>query len=175
MLNTKVILISGKARNGKDQSAAYIAERLRENGDTVMVFHFADPLKMICETQYGWIRGDKGPIGRTILQNVGAMYRKNSPNCWVNVANEIISGCDAKYVIIPDCRYPNEIDGVLADKIAVRIIRPEFDNGLTPEQKEHSSETSLDSYNFDYIIMNEGDLPALKKKIDEFCKEIEKW
>lgn len=41
------------------------------------------------------------------------------------------------YIIIPDVRFPNEIDKMCDnfDCITARVIRPNFDNGLTDEQK----------------------------------------
>lgn len=166
MKNTKVILFSGCARNGKDQSAEFLKELLEQSGKTVLVYHFADALKTLCETSYGWTRGDKGPIGRTILQNVGTIYRKNNPQCWVKIAEQIVLGCDKEYVLIPDCRYKNEASGFgLFEKTIIRVERPNFDNGLTEEQRKHQSENDLNDYPFDWILLNNGSLEDLRKKI----------
>ena len=43
------------------------------------------------------------------------------------------------------------------DVTTVRVIRPNFDNGLTEEQQKHESEVALNNYNFDYKIINNGD------------------
>ena len=167
MYSSKIILFSGKARNGKDQSAIFLKEFLEESGKTVLTYHFADALKSLCENSYDWIRGDKGPIGRTILQNVGTTYRKNNPQCWVNIAREIAIGCSEDYVLIPDCRYKNEALGFLDFNYKiVRIERPNFDNGLTDEQKAHVSETEMSTFSeYDYIITNDGSLDDLREKI----------
>ena len=45
----KVILISGKGRHGKDSTAEALRRRYEEEGKRVLIYHFADPLKMICE------------------------------------------------------------------------------------------------------------------------------
>ena len=45
----KVILISGKGRHGKDSTAEALRRRYEEEGKHVLIYHFADPLKMICE------------------------------------------------------------------------------------------------------------------------------
>lgn len=176
MYSSKIILFSGKARNGKDQSATFLKEFLEESGKTVLTYHFADALKSLCENSYEWIRGDKGPIGRTILQNVGTKYRKNNPQCWVNIAREIVIGCSEDYVLIPDCRYKNEALGFIDfDYEIIRIERPNFDNGLTAEQKNHVSEIDMDNYKkFSKIIINDGNLEYLKYKIKQaFQSEVE--
>ena len=41
------------------------------------------------------------------------------------------------------------------DLVAINIFRPDFDNGLTPEQKAHKTEVDLDDYDkFDVKIIN---------------------
>ena len=176
MLSTKIILFSGKARNGKDQSAIFLKEFLEQSKKTVLTYHFADSLKSLCENSYNWIKGDKGPIGRTILQNIGTNYRKNNPQCWVNIARQIAIGCSEDYMLIPDCRYRNEALGFIDFEYEIiRIERPNFDNGLTTEQKNHISEIDMDNYNkFNKIIINDGNLEDLKNKIKQaFQSEVE--
>ena len=135
MKTTKIILFSGFARHGKDQSATFLKEELEKYGKTVLIYHFADALKSLCESSYNWVKGDKGPIGRTILQNVGTAYRKNNPECWVNIARPIALGCSEESMLIPDCRYKNEALGVLEfDYKNVRIERPDFENVLKEKQ-----------------------------------------
>lgn len=174
MLNSKIVLFSAKARNGKDCSASIMKTFFEEAGKTVMIIHFADALKMICEKCYGWIPGDKGPVGRTILQKVGAEFRRNREECWVNIVKEIARGTDAEYVLVPDCRYKNEVLGFMEFvSYAIRIERPNFDNGLTESQKAHISETDLDNYEyFDYTVINDGTIEDLKEKIKEITKNI---
>ena len=175
MKTTKIILFSGFARHGKDQSATFLKEELKKYGKTVLIYHFADALKSLCESSYNWVKGDKGPIGRTILQNVGTAYRENNPECWVNIARQIALGCSEKYMLIPDCRYKNEALGFLDfDYKNVRIKRPDFDNGLTEEQKKHISETEMSTFSeYDYIITNDGSLDNLREKIKKaFTTEV---
>ena len=157
-------------------TALAMKEELEKYGKTVLVYHFADALKSLCESSYNWVKGDKGPIGRTILQNVGTAYRKNNPECWVNIARQIALGCSEEYMLIPDCRYKNEALGFLDfDYKNVRIERPDFDNGLTEEQKKHISETAMSTFSeYDYIITNDGSLDDLREKVKQaFQLEVE--
>ena len=51
--------------------------------------------------------------------------------------------------------------------ITIRIIRNNFENNLTQEQRNGISETSLDNYTFDYTIRSESGLDNLKFEIDK--------
>ena len=78
------------------------------------------------------------------------------------------------YVLIPDTRFQNEIDGMEEygfDTVFLRVNRPNFDSPLTEEQKKHPSETALDGYKADYTIENDGDLKKLRSSVEIFMKE----
>lgn len=164
-----VVVISGHARHGKDTVAAYMEEFFRESGKKVLVTHYADLLKYICRQIFGW-NGEKDENGRQLLQFVGTdIVRRKQPDFWVSFLCEVLSlfGYMWDYVIIPDARFPNEID-VLKERgyevTHIRIERPSFDSGLTEEQKNHPSETALDAYGADVTIRNDGTLESLKYK-----------
>ena len=53
-MSKKVILISGKARSGKDTLAKVLGDYLKEQGKDVLITHYADSLKYICETVFKW-------------------------------------------------------------------------------------------------------------------------
>ena len=79
----KIILIIGKARMGKDTTANIMKEQLESKGKKVLICHYADLLKYICKTFFGW-DGVKDNNGRSILQYVGTdKIRKENPNYWV--------------------------------------------------------------------------------------------
>lgn len=69
------------------------------------------------------------------------------------------------YVLIPDCRFPNEFE-VLAfygfDVNLVRVNRPAYMSCLTDFQQEHPSETALDDYPWDWVIKNDGTIEDLR-------------
>ena len=86
---------------------------------------------------------------------------------------EEIKHYEYDYVLIPDVRFPNEIDKMKEnfDCISIRLTRPNFDNGLTSEQKEHISETALDNYiGFNCRIINDGSLSELKQMLKNFTE-----
>ena len=162
----KVICISGKAQHGKDTSAQLLKDLLQERGKSVLVTHYADLLKYICRTFFSW-DGKKDERGRTLLQYVGTdTIRHQRPDYWV----EFIAGFlkmfqkEWDYVLIPDCRFPNEIDYMKDagfDVTHIRVKRTNFVSVLTDEQQRHPSETALDDVKPDYILYNDCDLEAL--------------
>ena len=174
----KVVCVSGHAGNGKD-SAAWVLERIITNGgETAVIVHYADMLKFICSTFFGW-NGEKDKYGRALLQYVGTeVFRAEDENYWVNLMLSILRAVAKEniwdYVIIADCRFPNEIDSMKKEFGAkhLRIVRPGYDNGLTPEQQAHFSETALDDYPVDILIDNSGTLLDLVNTIADIMKEI---
>lgn len=161
---TTILNISGKAQHGKDTLAEILADLLRAGGYRVQVIKFADSLKEEAVGEHGW-NGEKDKAGRDLLQTLGTYKRENVDiDYWVKKAEEKFKG-DLDFILIPDTRYKNEIDYFRGKPgyrvITIRIERWEngelFDNGLTPEQKAHSSEVSLDNYTFDYWLqVNSG-------------------
>ena len=161
----KIICISGHAQHGKDTAADLLRWMLEANGNKVLITHYADLLKYICKAFFAW-DGQKDEAGRSILQYVGTdVVRKKRPEYWVDFLVGIFElfGDNWDYVLIPDCRFPNEIDALKSygfDVISMRIHRPNFKSSLTEEQKKHPSETALDDYEFDHVIENPGVLGA---------------
>ena len=45
----KVIVVSSKANHGKDTFANIFKEYATQNGDKVLITHYADYLKMVCQ------------------------------------------------------------------------------------------------------------------------------
>ena len=158
----KVICISGKAGNGKDYSASCLKNKLTEDGKRVLITHYADLVKYICTKFFDW-NGEKDEEGRHLLQYVGTdIVRTQYPDYWVDFIIGILKMFSDKwdYVLIPDCRFPNEIDKMKEagfDVVHMRVVRPDYDNGLTSTAKNHPSETSLDNAEYDMLIYNYGD------------------
>lgn len=170
----KVILLSGKARHGKDTVATMMKEALEDDGYNVLVTSYADLLKYICKQFFGW-NGKKDEAGRGILQYVGTdVVRSQEPDFWVDFILKILKlfPDEWDYVIIPDCRFPNEID-VLRDAgldvTHIRVIRQDFKSPLTLEQQKHLSEVALDHYHPDEYLLNDGDLIDLRNRVNTWC------
>jgi len=173
----KIICISGKAQHGKDTTAKFLQEQLENNGYRVKITHFADHLKHICKDYFGW-DGVKDEKGRNILQHIGTeVIRERSPDYFADYLVNFLSMFydEWDYVIIPDCRFPNEFEIFTAygmDAILLRVVRPGFLSPLTQEQQAHPSETALDNYEHDFVIVNSGSKAELKSSIGHFTENF---
>lgn len=174
----EIIVVSGKARHGKDTVGDFIKQELNDRFEKrALVMHYADLLKFYCKEYFGW-DGNKGETGRTLLQKVGTdVVRAQNPDYWVNHVGEFLSLFKDQwdYVIIPDARFKNEVFGLVKYGFIVwhwRVTRPDFDNGLTDEQKSHKSETELDNVRPDFNIINDGDLSNLDAKVIKALEEM---
>lgn len=177
MDSIKILTVSGKAQRGKDTSASFIYEDLTARGYRVLLTHYADLLKWMCTAYFNW-DGKKDEAGRTILQKVGTdVIRAQDPDFWVRWIVNLLKlfPNEWDYVIIPDCRFPNEIE-VLKSNFDfvkhIRVIRPDFVSPLTLEQQNHISETALDNYSYD-VLLNNTSLDNLKNQIKELCDVLE--
>lgn len=173
----KVILISGKAQHGKDTTAGFLKDALEADGNSVLVAHYGDLVKYVCRTFFDW-NGEKDEVGRTILQKVGTdVIRAKEPDYWVSFIVEILKFFPEEwdYVLIPDCRFPNEVDYLKLDgfdAVHLRVVREGFVSPLTPEQQAHPSETALDNVQADYYIHNNGSLKDLQNAVIEWLVEL---
>lgn len=173
------ICISGKAQHGKDTSAEFFKKELVARGHSVLVTHQADLLKYICKSFFNW-DGKKDEAGRTLLQQVGTnVIRKVDPDFWIdfiaNVAGFFKDVWD--YIIIPDTRFPNEVEKLKASDtnvFHVRVIRQGFKSPLTEEQQKHPSETALDGVKSDFTLLNDKTIADLRNGVIDIVDAIEK-
>ena len=168
----QIILISGKAQNGKDSFAKILKEKLEKYNNKVLITHYGDPVKFLATNLFNW-NGEKDEYGRTLLQKVGTdIVRTQKPNYWVDFIIDVLTLFEKEwdYVLIPDVRFVNEVEryGNKWNTTTVRVNRLNFENNLTYEQKEHPSETELDNYCFDYVVNAESGLDKLEKEVDKF-------
>lgn len=181
----KTLIISGKAGSGKDSLAEFMREILKKNDKRVIVIHYADAVKWVLRDFFDW-DGQKDEHGRHLLQYIGTdVVRKNYPNYWVGIVAGLLSAFEAENLfdvaLIPDARFPNEVE-VVEDTIGpatlIRVDRKNLDgtpwinDKLTKEQREHASETSLDSYGFDYIVHNDEGLELLKESAETLLQDL---
>ena len=154
----KIILISGKAQHGKTSTADILEKHMKQAGKKVIQINYADYVKFVCAKYYGW-DGRKDERGRHILQYVGTdIFRARDTNFWVDTVIRFARAVQADYdfMLIGDWRFPNEytrwVETGITDICRVRVYRPGFDNGLTPEQNNHPSEIALDTFPMEYRL-----------------------
>ena len=176
---TKFVCIGGKAQNGKDTTAAFLKNALEAKGEKVLLTHYADLLKYMCKNYFGW-NGEKDEAGRTLLQKVGTDgVRKRNENFWVDFVIDVVSFFPDEwdYVIVADSRFPNELSRIGKKGFPytyVRVRRPNFISPLTEEQQNHPSEIALDAVIPDHVVVNDGTIEDLEKKVYGLCEELTK-
>ena len=112
-----------------------------------------------------------------MLQYVGTdVIRKQNPTLWVDFVSMLLKYFHEnwEYVIIPDCRFPNEVTTMVEngfDTVHLRVVRNNFKSPLTEEQQQHPSEIALDNVEPDYFIYNDGTLGELEENIIKWIKE----
>ena len=167
-------------------TAQFMKEELAKHGQKALVIHYADAVKWFCRDFLDW-DGKKDEVGRTLLQIVGTdIVRAKHPNFWVGIVVGLIQAFepykDFDVAIIPDARFPNEVNISLANlknSVSVRIERKNADGTdwinptLTEEQRNHPSETSLDCFAFDYIIHNDEGLDTLRESAITVLKDLQ--
>ena len=166
----QIVVISGHAEAGKDYMAIEIEDALESYDATILILHYADYLKYLCKMYFDW-DGNKDDVGREILQRIGTdVIRNKTPEFWVRNVCQLIEVFwnEYDYILIPDCRFPNEIEGMVntfgekfVSSIRVKRINEHgfsFENSLTNEQNSHKSETALNTRVdlFDLIVENNG-------------------
>ena len=166
----KIILISGKAEAGKTTAANIIKYYLCGIGKRAAIVPYGQYVKDTAKMIFGW-DGQKDENGRQLLQWWGTdVVRKKNENFWVNTVMRLAAVLDGEidYLIIDDCRFPNEID-LWKDEygyLTLRIERPGYENALNDNQRKHPSETALDDYEFD-VTISATDFKELKEAIYE--------
>lgn len=181
------IALLGKARSGKDSAAAHL---VREHSYTRLAF--ADPLKEMalsvdplipmnhleshsrlsdCVAAVGWEDAkDKWPEVRRLLQHMGQTVREIDEDFWLRELLRKVAGA-AKLnmpVVVTDVRYRNEAESLRrAGFRLVRITRPGGTAMTMGEMRAalHDSETELDSFAADAVIVNGAGLDTLQAMI----------
>lgn len=182
---TNTILISGKSGSGKDQLAQYMKEELEKHGKKALIIHYGDAVKWVLRDYFGW-DGKKDAVGRTLLQTIGTdIVRACHPNYWTGIVVGLLQAFEPynnfDVALVPDARFPNEVDIALENLqgcVSVRVERlnedgtPWINPDFTEEQKNHPSETSLDHFAFDYVVHNDEGLELLHESAETVLKDL---
>lgn len=178
---TTIYLVSGKARHGKDTFSNYLKEAYEKNGKKVIITQLSKYIKYYAREMTGWNLTEEDKP-RSLLQMLGTNIireRLGMEDLFINRMKDDIKifSCFYDAIIISDVRLKLEIEELkkeYKEAISVNVFRPNFDNGLTEEQKNHKTEIDLDDYNkFDVRIINTT-LDELEKSADKLYIDIEK-
>lgn len=173
----KIIIISGKARAGKDTTANMLKEICIDK--KIINLQYSSYIKEYAKKISNW-DGREETKPRELLQQLGTdIIRKRIDDEFFikKIIDDIkVYSFFFDVITISDARFKKEIDNirnVFDNVVTVRIVRPNFDNGLTEEQKKHPTEVDLDDYDkFDYDLINDGTLEDLKVKVERLVEVI---
>jgi len=176
----------GKAGSGKDTVADHL---VREYGFDKMAL--ADPLKTAVQTifavddEHMYDRDKReeeledwpGWTVRKLLQFVGTELFRTHVDQDVWVKNVVLRAKQKRLAVISDVRFPNEVEvpkKMLSeaghDVLFIKVVR-EGINGTPSGIANHASEAhDLDG---DYLILNDGTIEDLLKKVDEVMMKIQ--
>ncbi len=182
MEHKKIYLISGKARHGKDTFSSYLKNAYENHGKKVIITQLSKYIKYYAREMTGWNLTEEDKP-RELLQNLGTNIireKLGKEDLFIKrMIDDIeIFSCFYDAIIISDCRLKKEVDDLRNaypdDLVAINIFRPDFDNGLTEEQKKHKTEVDLDDYDkFDIKIINTT-LEELEKSAEKVYIDNEK-
>lgn len=174
-----IILICGKARSGKNSLASYLEEYFSKAGKKVIISPYTKYLKYYIEQINGQkINDDNKP--RDLLQQISSKIIKGdlkNNNFFINRQIEDIDiySYFADVILIPDVRFPNEINEIKKKYkyvVSIGITRKNYISNLTKEQLNDITETALDNYHdYDYEIEN-NNLNSLKNQAIQLVDKI---
>ena len=174
-----IILIAGKARSGKSTVCQYFKEAFENMDRKVIVSPYTKYLKKYISDITGKeVTEDNKP--RDLLQKISSdliKERLGYHDFFIRRQIEDINiySYFADVILIPDVRFPNEIDDIkksFSNVISIGVIRSDFVSDLTRKQQEDITETALDNYtNYDKIIENTSHL-NLEKEVRKLITEI---
>lgn len=177
----KIILVSGKARVGKDTFSDYILDKCKEDNIKACKMQISTYIKYYAKTYFGW-DGCEESKPRELLQELGTNIIRNKIDPLFHV-NRFIE--DVKVLsfffdvaVVSDVRTVEEIEEpkkVLKNHsiYSVNITRPNLVNDLTEKQSKHLTEVALDNYdNYDYKIINNKTKEDLKEKAINVYNEV---
>lgn len=138
--------------------------------------------RLLAMAEFGW-NGHADQDADRLVANIEKLARRYDAKYWERTPldfdgflqtvvkkceEESASGERAEKLIVPDCRFPNELDALVMNGFfSVQVQRP----GV--KKMGHASETSLDGRTFHVVVKNDGTLDDLKRKAAELMRLVE--
>lgn len=170
-----IILIAGRAKSGKTTLAKYLQQEYIRQNKKVIISPYTKYLKTyIEEITNTKITDDNKP--RDLLQQISSKLIKgelHNTNFFIKRQIEDIEiySYFADIILIPDVRFPNEIQTLketFKSVISIGITRQDYISPLTKQQLRDITETALDNYSdYDFLVENTKttNLEVVAKKI----------
>lgn len=179
--NPTIYIIGGKAKHGKDTFSAYLKDVYERHDKKVIITQLAKYIKYYAREMTGWDLSEETKP-REFLQQLGTgviRQKLKKDDLFIKRMIDDIEIFSYFYdaIIISDVRLKKEIYDLkkaYPNIKVIHIVRPNFDNGLTEEQKNHPTEIDLDDFNeFDIEVVNTT-LEELEKSAEKIYTENER-
>jgi hypothetical protein len=177
-----IVGLSGYARSGKNEAANALVERgwrQAAYADKLREFLYAvNPLipghygagslrlrRLVDQTGWDYAKTTY-PEVRSLLQRTGteAGRRVLGEDVWVEAL--FASHHDAPGLVVTDVRFPNEAQAVVdRGGVMIRVERPNVGPTKDKYGRAHISETALDDWPFDHVLINDGSVDDLHAKL----------
>lgn len=178
-----IFLIAGQARHGKDTISMFIREYYLRHEQWPESLQFSYYIKDYVKRLTDWDgKEDTKDQYRSEMQKLGTeIIRKQiDPKFFIKRTMEDIRVysyyCDV--ITISDVRFPSEIEDIKKEfprVVSILVQRPNFESPLSKKEQKHETETALNDYHhYDYVMINDSTLEALKEKVTTMLKEVEK-
>ena len=184
---TKVVIINGKPQSGKDTFCKY-AQGYCDDDESAntLIISSVDPLKEML-TQLGW-DGTKTDKIRDMLMDMKQLWVQNQDGPTMFLFNNILEfhkACTGEdNIVFVHIREPEEIKKLVnaltgfesmgIDVISLLVIRKggEDTPNQSAETRRSDDEALINSYEYDVIINNDGDLIKLQELAAEFVDKL---
>jgi hypothetical protein len=178
--NPKIYLLCGKAKHGKDTFSGFLKDTYIKHGKTAIITHLSKYIKYYAREISGWDLSEETKP-RELLQQLGTQLIREQlkkENLFINRMIDDIEIFSYMYdaIIISDVRLKKEIidlKKVFPELVAIHIYRPNFDNGLTEEQKNHITEIDLDDFNEYDVNIENTTIEKLEESAEKIYTEME--
>lgn len=178
-----IIGLGHRKRMGKDTFAKILKKTLKEKypDKKIKIVGFADNVKIVCQKLYGWAGlKDKAYYNspeheherETVIPRLGLSPRQIwekmgtdvARNIWTDTWVELLlNDTKADILIIPDTRFPNEVEKIRKyNGRVIKIVRP----GI-PHINNHVEGALADFNDWDYTVNNNGKKKCLHKEANK--------
>ena len=176
----EIILIGGKARNGKDTFGGFMKEYYESLGKKVCIMQISKYIKHFAIDYFGW-DGSEETKPRQLLQDLGTGVIREKMGKDYFFVTRLVEDMEVldnffDIALVTDVRLPLEYEFVKSkypDAVKIHVERVDFENSeLTDKQSKHITETALDGYSdYDYDVKNTT-LDKLKEDAVRIAKEV---
>jgi hypothetical protein len=170
MLNNKrVLILNGVGTSGKGEFARCVYELLNEQAIEISTVDLVKEAAKIL----GW-NGEKDEKSRKFLSDLKLLSVDYIDHSYKYAKKKFDFFSKQLYfkVLMIDVREPEEIERFkkeFDDAKTILVRRPD-----APKIESNMADANVENYQYDYIIENDGTLEDLKRKTEEFLKELER-